>query len=201
MNTSRMIPPRPAGWTAFVLCLCAVWFTQPPAAPAVEPGDAQTPNTASPHGKEERVSLAVARDRAQTMHDIYVATLDVIHQRYFHGDRDRAVVPARAMEDVFAEVQRQSQAQARWIAVNIRAMSIDHEPESEFERRAARELSAGKQAIETVEEGFYRRASVIPLTAGCISCHGGVFKGPGHPPQYAGLVISIPIRNETADQP
>ena len=47
-----------------------------------------------------RVPVAVARDRAKLMHEIYSATLEVMHDRYFHADR--AVVPARAMEDVFS---------------------------------------------------------------------------------------------------
>ena len=140
---------------------------------------------------KDRVSVEVARDRAKLMHDIYSATLDAIHHRYFH--REKAVIPARAMEDIFAEMKLQSKSEARWIAVNLRAMSIDHEPETEFEKNAAREIASGKTEFETIEDGYYRRAGVIPLTGGCISCHEGSFKEPSKLPKYAGLVISIPI--------
>ena len=81
------------------------------------------------------VPIAVARDRAKLMHDIYLTTLDVMHDRYFHADR--AIVPARAMEDVFSEMENQTGSRANWISVNLKAMSIDHEPQTEFEKRAA----------------------------------------------------------------
>ena len=36
-----------------------------------------------------RVSVAVARDRAKLLHEVYVATLHVMHDRYFHSGRLR----------------------------------------------------------------------------------------------------------------
>lgn len=143
-----------------------------------------------------RVPMAVARDRAKLMHDIYSATLDVMHDRYFHADR--AVVPARAMEDVFSEVEQQNGSAANWISVNMKAMSIDHEPKTEFEKRAARDIAAGQTAIEVTEDGFYRRAGAIPMTGGCVGCHAGFVSQPSRLPKYTGLVISIPIVPESA---
>jgi hypothetical protein len=100
------------------------------------------------------------------------------------------------MEDVFADVARQSQSTAEWIAVNSKAMSIDHEPDDEFERKAASELASGKTAFELVENGTYRRAGAIPLTDGCIGCHTGAFAKPTKSPRVAGLVISIPVSDD-----
>lgn len=57
-----------------------------------------------------RVTLSVARDRAVLMHQIYTTTLDVMHDRYFHADR--SVVPARAMEDVFENLERETGSKA-----------------------------------------------------------------------------------------
>ncbi len=148
--------------------------------------------------RDDRVTLAVARDRAKVMEDVYKTTLDVIHHRYFHGER--AAVPARAMEDVFAEMKRQSKVEARWISINTKAMSINHDPKTDFELRAVKELGEEKSEIETVEDGYYRRAGVIPLTSGCLSCHEGLFKSSSKVQRYAGLVISIPIREESAKQ-
>ncbi len=142
----------------------------------------------------KRVSVEVARDRAKLMHDIYDATLDVMHHRYFHADR--AMIPARAMEDVFSQMQRKSQTEARWISVNLRPMSLDHKPETTFEKQAARMLATGKPEVEIIEDGYYRRATPIPLAAGCISCHGGFFKQPSEKPKFAGLVISVPVHRE-----
>ncbi|MEZ6034817.1 MAG: DUF3365 domain-containing protein [Planctomycetaceae bacterium] len=147
------------------------------------------------HQELQRVSIAVARDRARLMHTIYLSTLDVMHDRYFHADR--AIVPARAMEDVFAEIDDQTGAKANWISVNLKAMSINHEPKTDFERKAAREIAVGKSEIEQIDGGLYRRATAIPMAGGCISCHGGLFRQQSKTEKFTGLVITIPV---TADE-
>jgi len=193
MQTNPLFADRLIFAAASVLCLITVLISQPfgGETPAVSSSpDKKTP----PIEEQDRVPVVVARDRAKLMHDIYTATLEVMHHRYFH--REKAVVPARAMEDVFAEMKLTSKAEARWIAVNLRAMSIDHEPETEFEKQAARDITAGKTDIELIEGGYYRRATVIPLTDGCIACHEGTFRQPTKTPKYAGLVISIPVTSE-----
>lgn len=150
------------------------------------------------HG-EPRIPLAVARDRALLMHQIYTTTLEVMHDRYFHADR--SVVPARAMEDVFENLERDTGSKANWISVNLRAMSINHDPSTEFEKLAARELGKGESAYEAVDNGIYRRATPIPLHGGCVSCHAGFNPRPSKTPKLAGLVISMPVIIEGSSQP
>lgn len=188
--------------TGPVICILAITFAlqaQPPTSDT--PKDAAASSSQKKKVAEsesldaKRVSVDVARDRAKLMHDIYAATLDVMHHRYFH--RERAVVPARAMEDVFSQIQRTSQTKARWIAVNLKPMSVDHNPETDFEKQAAKTLSTGKEEFETVQDGYYRRATPIPLRSGCISCHGSLFRQPSDKPKYSGLVISIPVHTDT----
>lgn len=137
------------------------------------------------------VSLATARDRAKLMHTIYASTLETMHHHYFHTNK--SIVPARAMEDIFADLARQSKTTARWIAVSTKAMSLDHEPASEFEKHAAAEIKAGKSSVERIEQGTYRRAGAIPLDSGCVSCHTGGFAPPSSIPKFAALVISMPV--------
>lgn len=137
------------------------------------------------------VPLAVAKDRARLLHEVYTSTLEVIHQRYFRNER--TMVPARAMEEIFSDMQRNNRGEARWMSVNLKAMSINHEPKTEFEKRAAKEIADGKTEVEVVEDGFYRRAGVIPLGVGCIGCHDGFFKPPTKDPKFAALVISVPV--------
>jgi len=170
-------------------CLVPV-AADPPASPAPTADSSAADDQAAAH----RVSVEVAKDRAKLMHEVYASTLEVMHQRYFHGDR--AIVPARAMEDVFSDMQRQSHMQARWISVNLKAMSVDHEPDTEFEKRAAKELGQETSQIEVIEDGYYRQARTIPLGGGCISCHGGFFKKPSKVPKFAGLVISVPVHQD-----
>jgi len=149
---------------------------------------------ASPAAKPEhrRVSLEVAREQAALAHQIYASTLDVVHQHFFRNDH--AILPARAVEDVFEKVARKTQVEARWIAVNTKAMSVNHDPESEFELHAASEIGEGKEFVERIEEGYYRSATSIPLGSRCIGCHTGVFSAPPKSPRFAALVISIPIQ-------
>lgn len=163
-----------------VVCWLAL-FTEPPA--WAEPAAEAPP----------RVPIATARDRATVLHGVYAATLDVMHDRYFHGER--ATVPARALEDVFAEISRQAKIDARWISVNTRPMSIGHEPKGEFEKQAAKEIAAGKDAFEQIDAGIYRRATAIPLHGSCVNCHVG-FLADTKTPRFAGLIISMPVKDE-----
>src|SRR5690606_20462658 len=113
-----------------------------------EPSDSGKESAPDAVADEHRVSVELARDRAKVMHDVYSSTLDVMHHRYFHGER--AVVPARALEDVFSDLKDQTKMEARWISVNMNAMSVDHEPKTDFEKKAAREIANGEESIEVV---------------------------------------------------
>jgi hypothetical protein len=143
---------------------------------------------------KSRNAVEKARDRAENMHEVYEATLEMLHHRYFH--RDRSLLPARAMEDIFADMKRRTNVDARWISVNTKAMNIDHEPKSDFEKQAAKEIAGGKPAFETVDSDVYRRATAIPLKAGCVGCHAGAFAASSKTPRFAGLVISVPLSEE-----
>lgn len=155
-----------------------------------------TPSGSSASGKKARpepvrVSVAVAKEKAALLHDVYSETLDTVHHRYFHGDR--AVIPARAMEDIFDSMKRKHGYEGRWISASFTPMSIDHEPETPFEKEAAKKLMRGEEFHEGVEDGFYRRAGSISLSGGCVTCHQGSFAPPSPGRKFAGLVISIPV--------
>lgn len=177
-----------AVFAAFILFHVTAGHTdEPTAKDATEPKERPVASA-----RQHRVPLDVAKDRAQLLHSVHAATLDTLHHHYFHGDR--AVVPARAMKDVFAEIRGQSGIETHWISVNLKPMSFNHEPSTDFEKKAARELAKGESHIDEVEGGYYRRAGAIRLSAGCISCHGGFFRPQDNTPRFAGLVISIPVK-------
>lgn len=69
-----------------------------------EPKDGATVDVNLQQTPTSHLSVDAARERAQLMHRIYAATLDAMHHHYCHSNK--AVLPARAMEDVFAEVAR-----------------------------------------------------------------------------------------------
>jgi len=147
-----------------------------------------------PEESTKAVSPAMARDRARTMYRIYASTLDVLHDHYFHINR--AVLPARAMEDIFSDVAGQSGVKTRWIAVNAKAMSVDHEPADDFEKEAAQRIAAGEKEVEQLKPDMYRYVGSIPLHENCVQCHMGTFSNPPKKPRFAGLVISIPTVGE-----
>jgi len=152
----------------------------------------ERPIPSLPTAANFETEVAAARDRAKLLHDVYATTLDVMHHRYFR--RDGPVLPARAMEDVFEEMAGLSGISANWISVNTKAMSINHEPRTSFEKKAAAELSAGKKDYEFVGKGVYRRAAAIPLRSSCVGCHTDMFTEAPKSPRFAGLVINIPLK-------
>lgn len=151
-----MLSLPPLNLRQAVCILLATWTEIVFAAPF----DELTPNSTPPPAatsqgedstEQKSVSIDVARDRAKLMHEVYLATLNVMHDRYFHADR--AIVPARAMQDVFREIEYKTSSKANWISVNLKAMSIDHEPKTKFEKRAAKEISKGVTGVESIEQG------------------------------------------------
>ncbi len=144
---------------------------------------------------ERRILLEAVRERAKLVHNIYATTLDVIHHRYFRGDR--TAIPARSLEDVFSVIAKEENSEANWIAVNTKAMSINHRPKGEFEKQAATRIAAGDEAYESVEGGVYRRAQGISLmNKGCLGCHLGFGAADSKVKRFAGLVIEIPVEDK-----
>ncbi len=180
---------------ASVLCQSVSSFAEPPNELENDVAAEAKSESAENADAGKRVSVAVARERAKLTHNIYTAALDAMHHRYFRGDRT-ATIPARAMEDVFSEIAREENIKAKWISVNTRAMSIDHRPEGDFEKQAAREIADGETEYELVENGVYRRAEGISLmNRGCLGCHLG-FGTSSKTDRFAGLVITIPVTKD-----
>ena len=183
-----------------VLYLAAISFAEPP---RVEKGKVKqdekseaTKATKKKKTNEQRlVTVKEARERAKLAHNIYATTLEAMHHYYFLNDRSS--VPARVMEDMFKDIEQQENIKAKWIAVNAKAMSIDHKPEGEFEVQAAKEIGAGKLEYERVEKGVYRRAVSISLNNnGCLGCHLGFSANKNKKERFAGLILSIPVKQE-----
>ena len=142
MKTSKiklMLLSCVAGLSGMAGILSAASFDEPkPSDRSIESAKSSAATTdgaeqsgVSAPGKDtNRVPISVARDRARLMHSIYSTTLGVMHDRYFHADR--SIVPARAMEDVFSGIEQETGSKANWISVNLKAMSINHEPSTEF---------------------------------------------------------------------
>ncbi len=140
----------------------------------------------------ESPAVVAARGRAALTHIIYATTMEMLHRQYFR--RGQAVLPARAMEDVFADGAEQTKVEGNWIAVNTKAMSLHHEPKTDFEKRAAAAIAAGQERFEIVDKDFLRIARPIPLGEGCVNCHTGMFRSPPSSPRLAGLIVTVPLK-------
>jgi hypothetical protein len=141
---------------------------------------------------EAPAKLAEARKRARLLHETLHGALQVMHRDFFRDDEGSAI-PSRSLEDVFTGLVDRFDVELRWLAVNADAMSIDHSPQTDFERKAVKALAAGKQEFETSEGNLYRYAGSIRLSSQCLKCHAP--RRTSTEDRAAGLVISMPFKD------
>ncbi|MCA9058356.1 MAG: DUF3365 domain-containing protein [Planctomycetaceae bacterium] len=135
-----------------------------PASPAASSEDA-IPSDVIP-----RVSVREARRQAEILHTALHSTVQLVHHHYYREDEGLRL-PASVMKEIFAEIERDEHVQLRWLAVDGVAMNTDHEPQTDFERKAVALLKQGQSAIEEVDGDVYRRAGPIRLSSHCLKCH------------------------------
>ena len=140
--------------------------------------------------KQKPISVNEARGQARVLHDVLHSTLLIIHRKYYRED-EKLPIPSSVLDDVFEEMQRDRNIKFRWISVNAEAMNIDHEPKTEFEKRAADVLSSGKKEFEQVENGIYHHVGTICLPSQCLKCH--MPNRRSTDTRFAGLIISLPV--------
>lgn len=140
--------------------------------------------------KADRPTLIQARRQAQLLHEAMHSTLQHVHHELYEEDRGLPL-PAAVLKDVFAELEKKQQVKLRWLAVEGRAMNVDHTAATAFEKEAVQVLSAGKSELEQIEKGIYHHAGAITLTNACLKCH--VPDRKSTEDRTAGLIISIPI--------
>ncbi|HWL07544.1 MAG TPA: DUF3365 domain-containing protein [Planctomicrobium sp.] len=138
-------------------------------------------------------SLEEARARARLLYETIDGALQVMHRDLF-DDEKSLIIPSRSLEDVFRVLERKHHVSLRWLAVNANAMSVDHTPENDFERAAAKAITAGQTEYEAVEEGTFRYVGMIRLGSECLKCHVPMRKSLED--RFAGLVISMPFQKK-----
>ena len=97
-----------------------------------------------PQKAAPKLTVAEARRQSRLLHNTYIATLHTVHRQYF-DEGERETIPARAMEEVFRQVDAETGGKTRWISVNTPAMNIDHKPKDGFENDAALQLAKGER--------------------------------------------------------
>ena len=134
---------------------------------------------------------AEARGRARMLYETIHGTLQVVHRDFFGGAEDLNL-PSQSLEDVFKELAVQSRVRVRWLGVNA-TKKADHNPQDDFERKAAQALLAGKKEYAEREGNLYRYVGTIRIQNECLKCH--VPNRTSLEDRVAGLAISIPLRN------
>jgi len=141
------------------------------------------------------LTVEEARSRAKILHETLHGALQVMHRDFFRKD-EALTIPSRSLEDVFSELESSYGITLRWLAVETKAMSSDHEPESDFEKQAVEVLQSGKSDFEAFDNDRYQYAGRIRLSAVCLTCH---FPGrPNNDDRFAGLSITMPVRQSDA---
>lgn len=155
--------------------------------------DSAAVSNAQPAAERLLPSQAEARVRAELLHDVFHAMLQEIHHSYFRED-EKVAIPAVALKSVFGEIARHRKIELCWLAINAQAMNVDHQPKSEFEKEAAKAISAGAKHFERTEGGVYRRVGSIVLTSECLKCHLPLRSSNKN--RLAGLLIAIPVKGD-----
>lgn len=136
------------------------------------------------------VSIDEARARARLLHESLHATLQYVHREYYRED-EGLKIPAVTLKGVFRDLEAAHKVKLRWLAVNARAMSVDHEPSEDFHKEAVKAIGGGQESFEAVENGVYRFAGAVVLHAECLKCH--LPARTSNKPRSAALVISLPL--------
>lgn len=130
---------------------------------------------------------------AKALHDAMHSALRVSHDRYYRED-EGLIIPAAALQEVFADVKKTRNITLRWLVVEGQAMNIDHEAQDDFEKAAVIALIAGKEFHAETTAKRYRRAAPITLSNHCLKCH--VPDRRSTRDRKAGLIVSIPLAND-----
>ena len=159
-----------------------------PANPSAAEEAGQAPSGAPREGTVP-ATVAEARGRARLLHETLHGTLQVVHRDFFRAGE--TAIPSKSLKDVFLELARSHQVEVRWLAVNAKAMDVDHEPRTEFERAAVAALTSGQAEFEAIEPGTYRYAGSIRLASQCLKCH--LPNCTSTADRQAALVITMPL--------
>lgn len=135
-----------------------------------------------------------ARSRAKLLHEMVRGALQIMHRDFF-DEEDAHAIPSASLEDVFHEMGKSYDVQMKWLTVNTDLVNVDHQAKSAFEKAAVKDLAAGKQMTEKIEERSYQYAGAIRLGSQCLKCH--VQRRTSNEDRTAGVVITMPILKQS----
>ncbi len=143
-------------------------------------------------------TVAEVRARALLLHEVVHGALQVVHRDFFDEENMHAI-PSASLEDVFKEMSSSYGVEVKWLNVNTDLVNVDHQPDNQFEKEAAKGLAAGKPYVESTDANQYRFAGPIRLASQCLKCH--LKHRTSTADRTAGLVISMPYFGDRSHRP
>jgi hypothetical protein len=132
-----------------------------------------------------------ARLRSRLLHEMVHGALQVMHRDFFK-EEEKSKIPSESLEDVFEEMEKTWGVKIRWLAVDTKAMNVDHRADDAFEKKAVEVIAAGAESHEMKDSPHFRYAGVIPLGNRCLKCH--VPDRTNLEERKAAVVISMPLQ-------
>lgn len=172
------------------VCLGALVFAVFP----LNSGEAPVASEARAAGGLPPATIEEARSRARLLHDSLHATLQYVHREYYR-ENEGLKIPAATLKGVFRDLEEKHKLKLRWLAVNARAMNVDHEPADTFDKDAVKAINGGQESYDAVEDGHFRFAGAVVLHAECLKCH--LPARSSNKPKAAALLISIPLSRKS----
>lgn len=123
----------------------------------------------------EAAKIERAREQVKMLDDLYKTAVVTITSKYVENQAD---TPAAAVaKEVFAAMHKKGWHTARLVDVTGRPKNKENVAKSDFEKKAVKEIRAGKAYIEEIGEKdgkpVFRAATVVPaVLQQCVVCHG-----------------------------
>jgi hypothetical protein len=149
--------------------------------------------TAAEKAAPDPAALERARDQVKMLDDLYKTAVVGITATYVNQQND---TPAAAVaKKVFEAMHKKGYHTARLIDATGKPKSFDNMAESEFEKKAVKEIKGGKAYFEEIGEAkgkpVLRAATVVPaVMKQCVQCHGGIKEGE----VMGAIVYELPIK-------
>lgn len=157
---------------------------------AEEPNRGESQGNSQPQEAFVLDSASQARTLARVLHDTVHASLQVVHRDFFNSESTRSI-PSRTLEDVFRGLEKKYGIELRWLAVDAIAMSVDNNPQNDFEHAAVKAITAGQDLHEETTTEEYRYAGRVRLVSQCLKCH--LPNRMSNKERSAALLIRIPL--------
>ncbi len=155
-----------------------------------------------PKNKRGAAAIERARQTVRMLDDIYKGGVVVITENYVN---DKDTIPAgTAFKQLFAAAEKKGWHKVRLLDATGEPYNDENEPEDAFEKKAVKQLVAGKPWVEAIEvrkgTKHLRVATAVPVVfEKCVMCHDNYADVPAGQ-AIGALSYTIPINGELVSE-